>query len=577
MADVGASHELRELRDRLCKLHGVKSSKEVLESKTTLFRRVVHLMVAGVDVSELFSAMVLAAAPDEPALKKLLYLYLCTYAKTNPDLALMTVNTLTVDCANEDPTIRRSALRSLCSIGTEELADYLVPPLQAGMRDRSALVRSVAVVGTWKLHRIQPELVEHSGLLEQVQTILQQEMDPQVLANAMAVVDRLDKGHGMHGQAFVYALLNRLSEFSVWGMCTALQVVAKYQPGSEAEMFDIMNILEEPLSSVNSAVFLAAAKVVLCITKDLPHVYQQVLQRIKTPLLTFASGGPPAAQYVALCHVHHLCQLQPMLLNQDFTRLFCRDTDPTYVKLKKMMVLVAIANEQNVYDVVSELNAYTLDAKQVTAVAAVSAIGQIALRNFNATGIVERLLEYIVEGRNHVVSAAVVCVREVFRKYPGAIAGCTEELRSLDCQALDTVEAQAAGLWIMGEYSEYFDNVVGVLDSYMERLDRNLDPRLKCELLVTGMKLFYKDPPQYNSVLQDLIKGTIDDTNPIVKDRALLYYRLLHQPMSSGYEVSIIKIGEQQNPATTMVEDAGEDQDWLNSLQVVSTPTASVL
>eukprot|EP00963_Diacronema_lutheri_P013283 scaffold2557_cov363-Pavlova_lutheri.AAC.3 len=203
-----ATYELRELKDRLCKLHGIKSNKDVLENKTKLFRRVVHLMVAGVDVSELFSAMVLAAAPDEPALKKLLYLYLCTYAKTHPDLALMTVNTLTVDCANEDPTIRRSALRSLCSIATQDLADYLVQPLQAGMRDRNALVRSVAVIGTWELHRIQPELVEQTGLLEQVQTILQEETDPQVLTNAMAVVRKLDESNGMHNQAFVYALHN---------------------------------------------------------------------------------------------------------------------------------------------------------------------------------------------------------------------------------------------------------------------------------------------------------------------------------------------------------------------------------
>eukprot|EP00963_Diacronema_lutheri_P013284 scaffold2557_cov363-Pavlova_lutheri.AAC.4 len=357
-------------------------------------------------------------------------------------------------------------------------------------------------------------------------------------------------------------------------MCTALQVIAKYQPSSEAETFDIMNILEEPLASVNSAVLLAAAKVVLCITKNLPHVLHQVLQRIKTPLLIIATGGPPAAQYIALCHVHQLCVLQPVLLSQDFTRLFCRDTDPTYIKLKKMTVLVAIADEQNVYDIVSELNAYILDTKHVVAVAAVTAIGQIALRNFNATGIVERLLEYIVEGRNHVVSAAVVCVREVFRKYPGAVAGCTEELKSLDCHALDTVEAQAAGLWIMGEYSEHFDAVVDVLESYVERLDHNLDPRLKCELLIATLKLFYKNPPRYSSILQRLIKGTIDNINPIVKDRALLYYRLLHQPMSSGYEVSIIKIVEQSDPGDPPSESIGEDQEWLNSLQVVSSPVA---
>lgn len=145
-----ATSELRELKDRLNRLHGVKSTKEVFRNKSVLFRRVIHLMVSGVDVSELFSSMVLASTPDEPALKKLLYLYICTHARSNPDLALMTINTLTVDCASEDATIRRSALRSLCSLGTPNLADYLVRKRDKGWRigsgqrssDRSPLLRS---------------------------------------------------------------------------------------------------------------------------------------------------------------------------------------------------------------------------------------------------------------------------------------------------------------------------------------------------------------------------------------------------------------------------------------------------
>ena len=48
--------------------------------------------------------------------KKLVYLYLGTYADSNSDLALMTVNTLIKDFQDRNAMLRGLALRSLCSL-----------------------------------------------------------------------------------------------------------------------------------------------------------------------------------------------------------------------------------------------------------------------------------------------------------------------------------------------------------------------------------------------------------------------------------------------------------------------------
>lgn len=48
--------------------------------------------------------------------KKLVYLYLSTYARSHPDLSLLAVNTLIKDVTDVDPTIRGMALRYLCSL-----------------------------------------------------------------------------------------------------------------------------------------------------------------------------------------------------------------------------------------------------------------------------------------------------------------------------------------------------------------------------------------------------------------------------------------------------------------------------
>lgn len=49
-------------------------------------------------------------------LKKMVYLYLSTYAEQKQELALLTINTLQKDCRDDDPMVRGLALRSLCSL-----------------------------------------------------------------------------------------------------------------------------------------------------------------------------------------------------------------------------------------------------------------------------------------------------------------------------------------------------------------------------------------------------------------------------------------------------------------------------
>ncbi len=48
--------------------------------------------------------------------KKLVYLYLGNYSKSNSEVALLTVNTLQKDCRDRNPMIRGLALRSMCSM-----------------------------------------------------------------------------------------------------------------------------------------------------------------------------------------------------------------------------------------------------------------------------------------------------------------------------------------------------------------------------------------------------------------------------------------------------------------------------
>jgi len=62
-------------------------------------------MTLGIDVSRLFTEMVLSIETRDLVVKKMVYHYLCTYAHEKPEMGLMCINTLQRDCSNDDPMV----------------------------------------------------------------------------------------------------------------------------------------------------------------------------------------------------------------------------------------------------------------------------------------------------------------------------------------------------------------------------------------------------------------------------------------------------------------------------------------
>jgi AP-1 complex subunit beta-1 len=79
---AGEIHELKE------ELKNVEKSK-----KKEAIKKVIAFMTVGKDVSMLFPDVVNCMQTEDLELKKLVYLYLINYAKSQPDLCILAVNT----------------------------------------------------------------------------------------------------------------------------------------------------------------------------------------------------------------------------------------------------------------------------------------------------------------------------------------------------------------------------------------------------------------------------------------------------------------------------------------------------
>lgn len=178
-------------------------------------------------------------------------------------------------------------------------------------------------------------------------------------------------------------------------------------------------------------------------------------------------SSEPEVQYVALRNIDLLLQSQPNILDKELRVFFCKYDDPPYVKFQKLEIMVRIANERNVDQLLAELKEYALEVDMDFVRRAIKAIGQTAIKIDTATDrCVTTLMDLINTKVNYVVQEAIVVIKDIFRKYPGY-----EGIIPTLCQCIDELDepnARGSLIWIVGEYAEKISNAGDILAGFVE-------------------------------------------------------------------------------------------------------------
>ncbi|KAK1372487.1 hypothetical protein POM88_028680 [Heracleum sosnowskyi] len=573
--------EVADVKSQLRQLAGSRAPGTD-DSKRDLFKKVISYMTVGIDVSSLFSEMVMCSATSDIVLKKMCYLYVGNYAKYNPDLALLTINFLQRDCKDEDPMIRGLALRSLCTLRVPNLVEYLVGPLGSGLKDGSSYVRMVASVGVLKLYHISASTCVDADFPAILKHLMLHDQDAQVVANCLFSLQEIwsleastseeasREREALLSKPVIYYFLNRIKDFNEWAQCIILEMVSKYVPPDSNEIFDIMNLLEDRLQHANGAVVLATIKLFLQLTLDMTDVHQQVYERIKAPLLTQVSSGSPEQSFAVLSHLHLLVMRAPMLFSTDYKHFYCLYNEPFYVKKLKLEMLTAVANESNTYEIVTELCEYAANVDIPMARESIRAVGKIALQQYDVNAIVDRLLQFLEMEKDHVTAETLVLVKDLLRKYPQWSHNCIAVVGNISSKNIQEPKARAALIWMLGEYAHDMQDAPYVLESLVENWENEISAEVRLHLLTSVMKCFFSRPPETQQVLGAALAAGVADFHQDVHDRALFYYRLLQHKVSVAEAVV--------NPPKQAVSAFADTQsseikdrifDEFNSLSVV--------
>ena len=335
--------EVNELRQLLKNIMDEKDNKKRRE----VIKKVIAYMTLGVDVSKLFTDMVRISSTNDIVQKKMIYLYLVNCVESNQEIALMAINTLSKDCrmvTSPDSKIRGLALR---------------------IKDLDSYVRKTAIIGLIKLHKHSPKMINEGHINTLYELI--RDSEASVSINAILALNEIlvNEGGIAFNRRMIIYLLNRIEQYNEFAQSKVFELVAKYTPSTEEEMYNIMDLLDERLKNSSSTVVLSYTE-----------------------------------------------------FENDFKTFFCKDDEPAYIRVLKIDILRMIASENNMFEILSEIGAYISDFHREISRSAVQAITKLAIRFPDSSQhLTKMLLKYLTANSEAIVTDVLIALKDLVRKY----------------------------------------------------------------------------------------------------------------------------------------------------------------
>jgi len=512
------------------------------EKKKEAVKKVIAAMTLGKDVSTLFPDVIKSMPTSDIELKKLVYLYIINYARSQPEKAILVVNIFQKDAkTHPNPLVRALAIRTMGCIRVDRITQWIVDPLQHALKDADPYVRKTAALAVAKLYDMNPELCAEGGLIDALRSLLN-DSNAMVLANAVSALTEMSEGAEKDllqlSKSSIVKMLTAINECSEWGRVFLLDMLAKHDPDSESTAIDVCERVTPQLNHANPSVVMSAVKLII---KYLEFIKtsgskQKMCKKLAPPLVTLLSGESEI-QYVALRNVNLIVQKYPQILASEMRVFFCKYNDAPYVKIEKLETMIKLANDRNIDQVLAELKEYAQEVDVEFVRKAVRAIGRCAIKlETAAQRCISVLMELVSNRADYVVQEAVIVIKDIFRRYPGKYEKVIAQLRE-NLETLDEPEAKASMIWIIGEYGDRISDAAERLEYFVDSFEE--EPlQVQLQILTAAVKLFLKSPKNSKDLVQRVLTiATERSDNPDLRDRGYVYWRLLSANAQAAREV----------------------------------------
>lgn len=568
----GAKYFSNSRRGEAAELREDLNSSDVGKQRSAV-KRIIANMTLGKDVRSLFVDVVKLGQTNNMELKKLVYLYVLSTAKLQPDKALLAVNTFLQDATHPSPIVRALSIRTMMCIRVTSVLEYTTEALRRAVRDPDPYVRKTAAIGIGKLfHHDMDRFFEQS--FQEDLAVLLADTTAAVTSNAAAVLNEVNDYSSetiATPAEIANRLLQHLSECNEWGQCFILEALTRLRvrDGSSAEAM-VQRVLPR-LSHNNPAVVMAAIKVMAsfagmcsqeCINRFTP--------RVNAALLTLAKSDAET-QYVMCKNIHALLIIFPNLLRDNLDAFYVRFSDPPFVKMEKLTLLMKLVTPATAVAIAKELAEYSTEVDRPFVEKVVESIAFLGIKVESVSSVCAELLMKVLHRRPELLPQVITAAKNVVRRYPDLLL--LEPLIA-DFGADNVVEedAKVSLVWMLGEYCDYIENGRAIIERYIASLMQQ-EQSVQLAVLSAVIKMFLRDPEAMQVTMNDVLRTiTTQSPDPDLRDRAYAYWRLL----SNGVNVSQMREIVHGRAATINVDRTFSDAMTMADLKR-SINTAAVV
>lgn len=506
-------------------------------------KKVLAVMTLGIDLSSIFTEVLMFSYTNDVISKKMIYLYLTMYSENNEELAIMALNTFLKDCNNNDAKIRGLALRTLCSLKIPSALEYIQQRVLEMLDDRDAYVRKIAVMGILKLYYLNNNFFEEHRLMDRLYTFLK-DPNKSVVACAIHALEEImheEGGMAINSKIIAY-LMNRFNDFDNFGKNTIVNLLQKYKPKNEEEMFNIMNLLEDNLRKSNVSLAISVFSVFINFTSNSSNIFGQVLERITPNLISLACSTESEELFVILTHLLVLVKSSAKeYVAKDYKLFYCKASDENYNSKLKIEILTELSNRENINDIVEEFSEYAGEKNVVFSRLAIRGLSDL-LRKFpdKSVVILKRLLIYVKLGKRDLVFTILDSIKDIINslpEFPEDLISVLETAVSDDSDETSLVSL----INILAQIPSKIKSAPYIIESILDLAIEQRKPYtrdLMLNLLNSIIRLFVKRPGEVLPILSKFFQYLFESENPYSDDvdlieRAVFYYNLLKSDVNA--------------------------------------------
>ncbi|XP_021355383.1 AP-4 complex subunit beta-1-like [Mizuhopecten yessoensis] len=511
-----------------------------VHSCRTVLAKVLAAKTNGMDLTDMIPKILKLLAHPDLIAKKVVYSILTEYAHQQPDIALLAINTLTQECSNGNPMVRGLALKTVCSLNHDNFFEYGQTAVDSALKDSSAFVRRVAVNCCGKLHHRSPNVCQESGLTDKLYQIIR-DPDPIVAVNAVMTLEEIlrDEGGLVVNKNISHYLLNKLESLTPWGQIYIMNVLVRYTPKSEDETFDILNVLDKYLTHNSCSVSLACLKLFSHLTKNLPHLREEVLKRSLTGICSVLTSGNHELVYCVIEVLEEFLKEAGGVISCQYKNIFCKYKEPVYLKQKKIDMLPSLVTEDNGSEILDELCLYTTDSSKSVSLSAITAMGTVTMVQPSAIKYCFTKFKHLIETDvAYILSNTLQVLQRIDMRHMEEFT----DLVNLITTKIDLLQDDAgrcAFLAILGRYGDKITDSPYVLEDFLEMFDEDniMSPLVQLYVLTTAVQMFYHHPGVCQGMLGEVLETCAASSNKTVHDQAVLYYTLMATDVNAAKEI----------------------------------------